>query len=456
MDLKSFVQLLRKSWWIVLTGIVVGVAAGALSVALATPQYRASVTYFVSTSATFEGNVVQRDEYAVRRISSYAELLTEDVMVDRILADTALPLSRSQLRGTLSASTGSATVLLTATVVDSDATRAVTITRSIAESFDDVVAAVDRSGPDRSTGVTLEIVSGPSDIAEQIAPRPALNLSLGLIGGLGLGLGVAYLLTITDTRVREAKELRERFGLSVLGEVPIDAEAGRNPVLRPGGFTSLRAEALRTVRTNLRFLDAARRLQVLVVSSAVPGDGKTSTALTLAQLAAESGQRTLLIDGDLRRPMVAEYLGLEGSVGLSTVLAGQVPYDQAWQQWGDSDLHVLCSGQTPPNPGELLSSEMGSLVERVRADYDLVVIDTPPLRSVSDAAQLSTLADGTLLVLRQGWASRHDVGEALAALEAVDARTVGVVFSMVRGLDRKSAYTAGGTTSRGASRRARS
>lgn len=455
MDLKSFVQLLRKSWWIVLAGIVVGLLGGGASVLVTTPQYRAAVTFFVSTSSAVQGNVVQLDEYAVRRISSYAELLTEDVMLDRILADTQLPMSRSALRGTLSATTGTNTVLLTAAVVDSDPERTIAITTSVAESFAAVVAEVDHSGPAGSTGVTLSIVSGPSATAEKVAPRPVLNLALGLIGGLGVGIGAAYLRGILDTRIREARDLRERFGLSVLGEIPVDADARRNPVLMPGGFTSIRAEALRTVRTKLRFLDATRRLQVMVVTSAVAGDGKTSTALALAQLAAESGQRTVLVDADLRRPMTATYLGLEGVVGLSTVLAGQISVEEALQPWGESGLQVLCSGECPPNPGELLSSDaMPRLVEQLRRDHDLVIIDTPPLRPVSDAAQLSSLADGTLLVLRQGLSTRHDVAETLEKLKAVDARLVGVVFSMVRGNGTQPSYTTAGTTSRAARRRA--
>jgi capsular exopolysaccharide synthesis family protein len=177
------------------------------------------------------------------------------------------------------------------------------------------------------------------------------------------------------------------------------------------------------------------------VTSSVASEGKSSTAVNLAIVSAETGRRVLLIEADLRRPRAADYLGLERAVGLSNALAGQVPVRDVIQPWGTDGLMVLPSGSVPPNPSEMLGSQnLVNLIADLRTMFDLVIIDTPPMLPVTDGAVASTVADGVLVVVRYGKTTRNQVNASIDSLEAVDARILGCVLTMV---PRKGAASTG-------------
>jgi capsular exopolysaccharide synthesis family protein len=254
---------------------------------------------------------------------------------------------------------------------------------------------------------------------------------LAALLGLLIGAGAAVLREVLDVTVKTAEALREVAGAPVLAVVPFDATAKQAPLVVAMDSHSARAEALRHLRTNLRFVDVDHPVKVLVITSAVPNEGKSTTAVNLAIAFAEAGSRVLLIEADLRRPRVAGYLGLEGAVGLSNVLAGQVRIDDVVQQWGSHGLRVLSSGFVPPNPSELLGSRnMATLLTQLRDEYDIIIMDTPPLLPVTDAAVVAANADGAVLVTRCGKTSQARIRMALASLRAVDSRVLGCVLNM--------------------------
>jgi capsular exopolysaccharide synthesis family protein len=202
---------------------------------------------------------------------------------------------------------------------------------------------------------------------------------------------------------------------------------------------SPQAEAYRQLRTNLQFLqvggaaaDDAPGGRVLTVSSSVAGEGKSTTAANLAVALAETSARVLLVDADLRRPALAGFLGLEGAVGLTTVLLGQAERGDVVQEWGTAGLQVLPSGPLPPNPTELLGSPaMRRLLDELRAEYDYVVLDSAPLLPVADGAVLAAQVDGTVLLANVTKVRRHQVTEALTTLGRVDAPVLGLVLNQV-------------------------
>jgi capsular exopolysaccharide synthesis family protein len=203
-------------------------------------------------------------------------------------------------------------------------------------------------------------------------------------------------------------------------------------VATSSGAGSTRAEAYRQLRTNLMFSNVGKKLQAIVVSSAVSGEGKSTTAVNLATVLAETGRPVLLVDADLRRPSVAGYLDIEGGAGLTNVLAGQLSLDDAIQKWGNGGLHVLASGTLPPNPSELIGSErMATLMAELRTRFDVIVIDTPPVLPVTDAAVAAAHADGVVLVVRHGKTDRERVAMAAQGLRAVDAHIAGTVLNAV-------------------------
>jgi receptor protein-tyrosine kinase len=192
------------------------------------------------------------------------------------------------------------------------------------------------------------------------------------------------------------------------------------------------AEAFRAIRTNLRFLDVDNPPRVIVVGSAVPGEGKSTLAVNLSAALAQSGSRVALVEADLRRPRVARYLGLVEGSGLSNVLSGTATVDDVLQTWRDPRLQVLAAGPMPPNPSEMLgSTQMRILLASLRETYDYVVVDSPPLLPVTDGAVLSALSDGCLITARHGTTRRAQLTEAMTVLDRVDAKLLGVVLNGV-------------------------
>jgi capsular exopolysaccharide synthesis family protein len=197
---------------------------------------------------------------------------------------------------------------------------------------------------------------------------------------------------------------------------------------------SPRAEAFRQLRTNLQYVDVDNPRKVVIVTSALPGEGKTTSVCNLAITMAAADKRVLVVEADLRRPSLADLLGLERSAGLTDVLAGRVRSQQVIQPWAGGRFDVLASGPLPPNPSELLASrQMAALLSDLRERYDVVLIDSPPLLPVTDAAAMAPSTDGAILICRFNKTTREQVGRAAEALAAVSVPLLGTVFTMVPG-----------------------
>ncbi len=439
MDLRNYLTALRRGWWLVVVFALLGAAVAGFQTYRETPIYAAKVTFYISIPSTNSSSALSSDQFAQDRANSYAQLLSSEQLGDMIAADTQLPLTGRQVAGTITGSAELNTVLVTATVKDASPQQALTIARSAANQFPKLVDQLDNKNS--SVNVSLTPVSGPQVGDTPISPRKKLSIGLGLLAGLVIGLFAAAVRHLLDTSVRGVETLERIVRAPVLASVPLDAKTSTSPLVLDSGGTSPRGEAIRQLRTALQFADAASRVQVLVVSSAIEGEGKSTTAANLALVMAEAGRRTLLLDADLRRPRIADYLGLEGAVGLTNVLAEQTALEDALQLWGPDGLTVLTSGSIPPNPSELLSSpRMTDLLSLLRESFDVVVMDSPPLLPVTDAAVLSAEADGLVLVVRHGRTKRPQILASVRALRAVDARVLGVVVNMkpLRRADRQT------------------
>jgi len=218
----------------------------------------------------------------------------------------------------------------------------------------------------------------------------------------------------------------------VLASIGFDSQMRSAPLITDLDGFAARTEAFRLLRTNLQFIDLDHHPHCLVVTSSVPGEGKTTTATNLAVALAQTGRKILIVDADLRKPRVASTLGLDAAVGLTTALVGRAELHETIQVHEASGLHVLASGAKPPNPTEILQSRVTSdLIGRLRPSYDMIIIDAPPLLPVADAAVLSRLADGVILLVRHGKTTRDQVEESVNRLRQVGGRLYGVVVNMV-------------------------
>jgi succinoglycan biosynthesis transport protein ExoP len=286
-----------------------------------------------------------------------------------------------------------------------------------------------------------ELVQRATPPLSPSSPKTTENTLVGGVLGLLLGVGSVLLLERLDRRVRDPKELESLFDRPVLGAVgesrALAREKGSVGRLEVG-----EREAFRMLRANLRYFNVDHQVGSVLVTSAAPGDGKTTVAWNLAATAAEGGGHVLLIEADLRHPSIAEGLGHRGAAGLSTVLAAQADVDDVVQEIPLQDqgngrglrtLQVLLAGPLPPNPSDLLESDrMREVIANAEREYDLVVIDTPPTSVVSDAVPLVKQVGGVIVVGRIGKTTRDAATHLRNQLRNLGAPVLGVVVNTVR------------------------
>ena len=247
--------------------------------------------------------------------------------------------------------------------------------------------------------------------------------------GLLVAYGLVFLRRQLDTRLRTVADVEAETGASVLGVVPLTPEL-RGHASRGLDQLGLAAEAFRQVRTNLRFVSVDHAPRSIVVTSANAGEGKSTMSATLARVLGESGQPTVIIDADLRRPMLATIFDRPGSVGLSQLLSGQVRLADALQDTDQPNVRLITAGRTPPNPSELLGSQrMHALIDHLAKDH-LVILDAPPLLPVTDAGLLSGMSDGTLLVFAVGRTHKEQARLCAKIMSQVGGHVLGVVLNM--------------------------
>ena len=266
------------------------------------------------------------------------------------------------------------------------------------------------------------------------SPDRTRNYQLALVLGLGLGVGLTILLDYLDATIKTPEDVKERLGLSFLGMVPrVEIKhtgAGQrlivdNPQLRV-------SEAYRLVRTNLLFTNPEGTGMVVVVSSANPGEGKSTTVANLAASLALNGSKVLAIDADLRRPTLHHHFGLQKSPGLSELTVGRCQASEAVQATRIPGLSMISCGYIPPNPAELLgSTSMRAAIKALRSAYDWVIIDSPPILAMADTAVIAPLTDGLVLVVSAESTARHAALRSADQIRAVNAKVLGVILNRV-------------------------
>ncbi|MDX1872144.1 polysaccharide biosynthesis tyrosine autokinase [Mycolicibacterium sp. 120266] len=433
MNIQEYVKLLRGRWLTVALTILVAVLGAVAVTLLTTPLYKASTRLFVSTNAgssiadTYQGN-----RFSQERVDSYVELLTGQTLAQRTIDKLGLDMSAQDLQEHVKATSKPQTVLITLDVLDPSPVRARDIANALSDEF--VVMVRELETPEDGTSPDSRVVlEQRASIPDTPAvPKPTRNIAVGLGLGVLVGIGLAHVRDLLDNTVKDRETLETIAGTGVVGNIPLDKDRRKKPAISFDNDNSAIAEGFRKLRTNLQFLAVDNPPRVIVLTSSVPSEGKSTTAINLALALAEADYSVVVVDGDLRRPTLHKYLNLVGAVGFSTVISGQASLDDALQKSSVAGLTVLTAGAIPPNPSELLGSQSAkATLAELRARFDYVIVDSTPLLAVTDAAILAAASDGVLMMTRFGYTKREQVAHAVASLHNVGASVLGAVFTMV-------------------------
>lgn len=433
MNLPDFVKVLRSRWLTVCVTVVLALLGAVAVSLLTTPMYQASTRLFVSTTAGSSlADAYQGNRFSQERVVSYAELLKGETLAQRTVDKLGLNMTAAQLQENVTASTKPNTVLINVNVLDDSPVRA----RDIANTLSDEFVAMVRELETPETGAPPDsrvVVEQRASIPDSpVVPKTARNIAIGLVMGIALGVGLAILRDLLDNTVKDRETLEEITGTGIVGSIPLDKERRKQPAISFDSDNSGIAEAFRKLRTNLQFLSVDSPPRVIVVTSSMPSEGKSTTAINIALALAEAEHNVVLVDGDMRRPTMHKYLDLIGPVGFSTVLSGAASLEEALQKTRFPGLTVLTSGAVPPNPSELLGSQSARhLLAELRAKFDYVIVDSTPLLAVTDAAILAASADGALIITRFGQTKRDQLTHAVGNLESVGAPILGAIFTLM-------------------------
>ena len=434
MDLRDYLRVLRRQWVLVVVGLLLGTAVGVVIILRATPLYSSTVRLFVSTpgSDTANAQMYQGGLFSQQRVTSYADLIKGSTVAEKVLSRVGSDETPATLVNQITATADPDSVILQITVTDSSPARAQLLAQTTAEVFTDYVGELESAEDPARSPIRAAIVDSANLPVGPVYPRPLITIGLGAIIGLLLGLAAAWLRETLDTSLKTVDEVQKITGASMLGSVFFDPGATKKPLISGLSPHAPRVESFRVLRTNLQFLDVDGESKSYAITSPLPGDGKSTTSINIAIASAEAGRRTLLLEGDLRRPKFGEYLDLEGEVGLTTVLIGEAELADAIQPWGRSGLDVITSGSLPPNPAELLQSKaMAAVMAELRRRYDVIIVDAPPILPVTDAALIAAQTSGAILVLRHGRTTRDQAAGARQRLDSVGAQVLGTVFNFV-------------------------
>jgi len=428
----------------VAAGVVVGVLTAWLVTMLTPPKYSAEATLFVSAQPGTgdSASALEANELLVARMATYAEILESDRLARQVAQ--ALDLTPPDvLVGQISATVVPTTTLIRASVTYPDAEGAADVANGVGAQFLENVEELEQPiNPTDPPLIAAEVYEEAMPPTAPISPRPLFNLVLGLLAGLLLGIGAAIARHAVKAPVAFPQQIQRLVGGSpgacptcnglgvVLGVIGRSRKIARHPLAMRNDPDGTYAEGIRRLRTNLRFVAPGRPSRVVLLVGVAPTEGRTTALCNVAIAIADTGRKVLLIDADLRRPRVTDLLGLHSASGLSGLLVSPAPLQSAIQRW-NGVIDVLPSGPVPHNPAELLASDnMAQLLDEVRRQYDVVLVDASPL-AVSDGLALSSGVDGVVLAVRHGKTSVRQVETAHESLATVSARLLGVLVTDV-------------------------
>lgn len=497
-DLKDYVYLVwRWAWMIILAGVLAGVAVYFISYRT-TPTYQTSIRLFVSVPTTSSNFASSALFNSYNMTTTYSKMLTDYPVRKGVVDQLHLNIDPDQLSGAISVSEIIGTQLINITVSGADPSLIVNIANTLGAVFADRISnlqsdryaaskdalskqvtdmglQVDNATTElaQSTDLTQKpqietrlaqykqlyatlvssfeqvrmaeaqnntnvLVADPARIAIQTGPKTTQNTLVAMLLAMILAIGVVFAIDFLDDTIKNPEEIRQKFGLPILGVIAQHTQVAGKLITQDQPRSPV-SESFRTLRTNITYAAVDKPLRWIMVTSPTPMDGKTTVCANLGVAFAQGGKKVVIVDGDLRRPMESSRFGLENTGGLSELFL--VPLDSLngyAQVTGVPGLKLVTSGELPPNPAELMASrKMIEILQLLNAENDLVLVDTPPVLSVTDAAALAPGMDGVIIVAKPGVTKLAAFKQTLEQLYGVGAKILGVVLNDVEPKSRK-------------------
>ena len=446
MDLRKYAHIIRRRWLvIVVCPLLAALVAGIVSLLLP-PVYEAHVALLVRPAqplATTDPNVANLTTAQIS--ATYAALMTEPPLLVQVTNELGLNVRTDDLAKQIDVTPQTNTQILDVAVRNTNPAVARDLANLLVSALIAEVKGFqsqETQTPNSRTGDDLVVVS-PAVLPDRpISPNVPVNVALAFAVGLLVALALAFLLDHLDQSIKNDEDLTERVGLIAVGHIAfVQAGQGKRGELVTLDASSHAAEAYKALRTSLLYSAIDQEFKEIVVTSAEQGEGKSRTAANLSVALAHAENKTLLIDADFRRPSQHRIFGRVRNVGLSNLLLKDVDEEDAITAVeAVTNLWLLSSGPTPPNPSELLGSgRMKELMARLRERFAYVIVDTPPINAVTDASILAASASGTILVVEQGRTTLPALRHAKQVLDRVGAHTIGAVMNKVKA--RRGAYS---------------
>jgi capsular exopolysaccharide synthesis family protein len=466
MELRSYLPILRAHWIAMALLVLVGGLMAFGWAALQPKVFTADASGFVTAGSNADtGNALVGDNLAQSKVKSYIDVGSSRAVAQFAIDDLGLSdVQPEELVGRIDVTNPADTVLLKVSATGPTPTDARDLAEAWLRGIAQQIQVLENPAQDPAAGTgVVQLVPLDSAVlpSSPTSPNTRLAIVVGLIVGLVLAVAYAAIRHTFDRRIRSVEAVERETGLAVIGSIPVDKRfTDDDRLVSMEGATDYSnqadddvavAEALREVRTNLQFMDVDHPPRVIVVTSPLPGDGKSTTIANLAIALAAGGQRVVLVDADLRRPTVSRTFNLVDGAGLTDVLAARSSISDVLQPWGTSGrLAILAAGKTPPNPSELLGSERMHALLAELSEHAIVLIDAPPLIPVTDAAILTHNTDGALIVASMGKTSFEGLNKALQNLSRANGRALGIILNRVprRGAGSMYGYGYRGTYSR--------
>lgn len=447
LDVRDYVRVFRQHWLGIVALALIGILCSAGWIFLQKPVYAAnSIGYVSIPGGDNMGSALAGDNLAKSKATSYASFGSSRPVAESVIKSLNLDVKPDVLLQQITVASAKDTpevkIVATAQTPQEAQALANAWVIALAEQVK-VLESTTAAGPDAGAGTESIIRVVPLGDAPlptaPTSPNKKMALVIGALAGLIIGIAYALIRNHLDRRIRSVEMVEKAIGTAVVGTIPVDERMrdGRRVVANAvidhsstEGYAI--SEALRELRTNLHYMNVDNPPRVIVITSSIPSEGKSTIAANLAVTIAATGQKVVLIDGDLRRPVVADFFGLAGGGGLTDILSGQAELDDVLQVYGPvPSLAVLGAGRIPPNPSELLGSlAMKRLLERLSKEA-VVLIDAPPLLPVTDAAILARSTDGALIVAGAGKTTIDELEKAVATLAKVNAPLLGAVLNRV-------------------------